>query len=789
MGLLKNVYFLTAILVILFLIANFSQAGEVVEEWVAWYNNGGVPTAMAIDSSDNVYVTGYNFGNETRLDYVTVKYDTSGNQKWAACYNGPNDSDDWAFDIAVDSSGNAYVTGGSNSDYTTIKYDPNGSQLWVACYNGPTNNLDWAKAIALDNLGYIYVTGFSRNGSENKDFATIKYDPNGNQKWVARYDGHLNSNDEAQDIALDSLGNVYVTGYSTWAYYDYTTIKYDPNGNEKWVALYNGSGNYNDCAYDIAIDSSSNVYVTGYTCSVTTADDYGTIKYDTNGNQKWVARYNRAGYSFDYAKALSLDNSGNVYITGYSRGGNGDPNGDYVTVKYDSDGNQLWAAHYNGPGNGADFARDIDSDSLGNIYVTGFSDGNGTDSDYATIKYDPNGNQKWIVRYNGLANGEDSARAVAVNDSGDVFVTGYSTESETNDGYTTIKYSQGDAINKPCVILTNNSTSTLCAEEDNVNMPLYGMLTRFTIEATHPEYAVTTYDCPPNFDNCPPLSGDDYEFTPAELKLYDNGVWVVWAYRLSRFWRPQGMTASAAGGPLLEDTHYIAISKKVTGENSWPQFLVLYSDGNIRLIPHPPVGQTSVCFGSSVIIGPAEPLERPIAEIEAVSYQPSDNTLTLIYRQEGSAKLNMSVDRAIATITVDVNYPMNEFPFATFRSMFVDEGNCDTAKVTIWDNDSLVSDSNVLEVNQNHGDEFFFYRQTPSAHNMSAPDIKIKDFFKENIADLNRDSHVDFIDFARFATYWLESECCICGGANINCDEDVDYEDLYLLVSSWLMDK
>jgi hypothetical protein len=338
----------------------------------------------------------------------------------------------------------------------------------------------------------------------------------------------------------------------------------------------------------------------------------------------------------------------------------------------------------------------------------------------------------------------------------------------------------------PCVILDNNSVSTLCAEEDNINIPLYGMLSKFVIEATHPGYEVTTYDCPPNFTNCPPLSGTDYEFIPAQLKLYDDGIWVVWAYRLSHFWRPHGMTASAHAGPSLEDTHYIAVSKKIAGDNSWPQFMVLYADGNLRLIPQPPLGHSSVCFGASVIIGPVQNSIRPIAEINSVSYQPSDNTLTIIYRQQGSAKLSASVDRTLASVTIDVNYPVNELPFATFRSMFVDQGNCDTAKVSIMDNGSLVSDFNILEAGQITGDEFDFYRTMPSSHNMSAPDIKLKDFYKNVISDLNLDSQVDFSDFAALAVYWKESGCRICGGVNINCDQAIDYYDLKIIVSEWL---
>ena len=337
-----------------------------------------------------------------------------------------------------------------------------------------------------------------------------------------------------------------------------------------------------------------------------------------------------------------------------------------------------------------------------------------------------------------------------------------------------------------CVILGNDSVPTLCAEEDNVNMPFYGMPSRFVIEATHPEYVVTGYGCDPNFTNCPPPSGDDYEFTPAQLKLYDNGIWVVWAYRQSRFWRPRGMIASKVGGSSLNDAHYIAVSKKVAGENSWPQFLVLYCDGNLRLIPHPPAGHASVCFGASVIVGPAEPSERPIAEISSVSYEPSGNTLTVTYYAGGSAELNMSVDRTMASVTVDVNYPTDELAFTTFRSMFVEQGNCDTAKVAFWDDGTPVSDCNVLDANTSPGDDFFFYRERASVHNMSAPDIRIGEFFREIWPDVNGDSRVDLFDFAWFAARWMESECWICGGADIDCDEDVDYHDLSILVDRWL---
>jgi outer membrane protein assembly factor BamB len=207
-------------------------------------------------------------------------------------------------------------------------------------------------------------------------------------------------------------------------------------GGEKWVKRYNGPGNRYDLATAIAVDSSGNVYVTGSSEGSGTSSDYATIKYSSTGKQLWVKRYNGPGNGGDVATAIAVDSSANVYVTGNSVA----TLGNYATIKYSSTGKELWVRRYNGPTNGSDTADAIAVDSAGNVYVTGYSEGSGTSFDYATIKYSSTGKQLWVRRYNGPENGVDSAYAMAVDSSGNVYVTGYSEGSGTSFDYATIKY-------------------------------------------------------------------------------------------------------------------------------------------------------------------------------------------------------------------------------------------------------------------------------------------------------------------------------------------------------------
>ena len=246
--------------------------------------------AIALDSDNNIYITGASTGIGTGQDFATVKYDDSGNVLWVNRYDGFAESD-VAYDIAVDASGNAYVTGVANEPgvgrrYATIKYDVSGDQVWA-----DTSQRGDSRAIVVDFSGSAYVTG----GDSDGDYATVKYDTEGNKIWTRTYH---NASDSAWAIAIDASGDVYVTGRSSSdgtpnnTNTDYATIKYDSAGSVLWVSRFNGPQNtvdQADQAFDIAVDSLGNAYVTGMSLGIGSLGDYATVKYDSSGNEVWVS--------------------------------------------------------------------------------------------------------------------------------------------------------------------------------------------------------------------------------------------------------------------------------------------------------------------------------------------------------------------------------------------------------------------------------------------------------------------------------------------------------------------
>ena len=409
--------------------AGFSQTPV----WIAKYDNGNA-RAMTVDHAGNIYVTGpSDGGKKTGVDFLTVKYTPGGSLAWAARYNnGAANGEDWPYAIAVDASGNVYVTGRSitssggkvvNYDYATVKYNSGGGVEWTKRYGSSGNRSDIPQEVKVDNNGYVYVTGFTdamNLGGGGNSITTIKYDPaSGTEVWREVYDALPNiydspnpNTEQAFSLALDSSGNVYIAGT--------VLIKYNSSGTIVWV------NSTSDDRREVLVDGSNNILTTGFSGK--------TTKYDALGTLLWQAT-NAAGF-WD----MALDEVGNAYVTGSG-------NSTYETVKYDGNsGSQIWAATYLGNVNNADFARSIAVDNLGNAYVTGHTtvaSGRTDIGNIGTIKYNSAGQQQWLSLYEGDGFG------IVADASDNIYVAGTSASTRTTpSGIVILKYAPSSAASR-----------------------------------------------------------------------------------------------------------------------------------------------------------------------------------------------------------------------------------------------------------------------------------------------------------------------------------------------------
>ena len=398
----------------------FASAGSV---------NGDVGYSVVTDASGNVYVGGtyqntITFGHISKTssgsqDVFLVKYNNNGVVQWVQSGGGP--SSDFLTDIAIDVSGNIYITGdyfntaifestniGSASTGNNIyvaKYNSAGNLLWVKSAGG--TDVDFATSIAVDASGIAYITGsykgsatfggFNRTSAGSSDIYLAKYSSVGNVLSVHSIGGL--QTDTGTGVATDAGGNVYLTGSFGGSFSfggtdveseglsDSFFAKYNSNSVFQWVKTLGGDGD--DIAQAIKVDAGGSIYVSGQfsgTCHFGSvlgstrisqgSFDVFLVRYNTSGVIDWVKV--AGGTSTEYLQDMEVDPSGNIYMTGYfvntiifehiSKTSKG--NGDIFVAKYDAAaGDFQWLKVLGGKGN--DVGRAVAAHTSGALYVTG----------------------------------------------------------------------------------------------------------------------------------------------------------------------------------------------------------------------------------------------------------------------------------------------------------------------------------------------------------------------------------------------------------------------------------
>jgi hypothetical protein len=387
---------------------------------------------ITTDSSGNIYVTGYTVGdldgnsNAGELDLFVVKYSSTGVKQWTRQLG--TSAKDSGRSISTDSNDNVYVTGytvgdldgnssaGSN-DFFIAKYSSSGDKQWTRQLG--TSSSDYGFGIATDSNDNVYVTGYTEgdldgnSSAGNKDIFIVKYSSSGDKQWTRQLG--TSSNEVGYDITINSSDNVYVTGYTEGdldgnssaggGTADLFVVKYDSEGVKQWTRQLGTSSN--EVGYNITSDSSSNVYVTGYTSGDLDGNtnagsiDFFVVKYSGSGDKQWTRQLGTS--SNDFASVIASDSSDNIYVTGYTGGdldGNTNAGGAYdlFVIKFNSSGTKQWTRQLGT--SSSDLGTGISDDSNNNIYVTGYTDGNldgNTNAggrDIFVMKFDSNGNKQ-----------------------------------------------------------------------------------------------------------------------------------------------------------------------------------------------------------------------------------------------------------------------------------------------------------------------------------------------------------------------------------------------------------
>jgi hypothetical protein len=357
--------------------------------FVTKYNNNGIPQwvqmaggtlgdggfGIALDASGNIYINGFftgtaTFGSLTPLtsagnsDVFVAKYNNSGTPQWVRQGGGLNS--DYSTKIVSDASGNVYIIGffqgsatfGSLAPITglglydcyIVKYNTSGTALWAQKASVSSGGAIYGNSVGLDASGNVYITGYfygtatfgslapiASIGSGNAIFVARLISSDGFFAWVQSPTTNFNGGGGGNDIALDALGNVYLTGsfYGTATFGSLPSItssgasdifvaKYNSSGVAQWIKQAGGSTN-NDEGIRIALDASVNIYITGYFNGTATfgtlppltslgAKDIFIAKYNSNGVEQWVQK--AGGIGSDEGSSIMVDAFGTVYTIG-----------------------------------------------------------------------------------------------------------------------------------------------------------------------------------------------------------------------------------------------------------------------------------------------------------------------------------------------------------------------------------------------------------------------------------------------------------------------------------------
>jgi len=439
---------------------------DVFTKWVARFDAArglDQPVALAADSQGNVYVTGSSFV-DTNQEALTIKYDSRGKLIWKAWLAAPSKIAQ-GLDIGVDSAGNSYVfftfshpLAASPSEVlpevVTAKYNSAGVRQWINFIDSdsqPSGLLRYPSHLAVSPLGNVYITYTESESASLSRAITTKYDTTGKTVWSQVVKDAAGNFPLA--VGLDAHENIYVDLDVSNVNIDFDEgeiVKYGPNG----IRLATFGRGQIGALNAFHVDSAGACYFLGRGEPVgfPNVPDQIVAKFNPDQSLAFLVDLTQTAPepNRDLA-AISSNSTGDTFVAQTISGASTATHGtDISVIKFDATGHQKFLTRYNGhtDDSGNDRAVALAVNSTGDAYVTGASERVGGVPEFATIKYDISGVRQWVARYVGPAETSDSPRAIAIS-GGSVIVTGASNGIGTSTDWATIDYVQDAAVVRP----------------------------------------------------------------------------------------------------------------------------------------------------------------------------------------------------------------------------------------------------------------------------------------------------------------------------------------------------
>ena len=677
------------------------------------------PTDIAVDSSGNIYISGFSHATwdsplrayTSDEDGFVAKLDSSGGIIWLTFLGASGN--DRAYGIAVDSSGDIFVGGYSSATWGTpvrsytsdidgfaVKLDSSGSITWSTFLGGSGN--DYLLDLEMDNDGNVYIGGWSTAtwGSPvqtigGTDGFAAKLDGSGNLTWNTFVGG--TSGDYSYRIAVDGSENVYLTGYSTATWgspvrafspsFDVFAVKLDSSGGYVWNTFLGSAET--DIGNGIAVDSSGNVYVGGYSSSTWgspvraySGDKDGfAAKLDSSGNITWNTFFGSS--ALDIGEELTLDSNGNLYMIGQSTSTWGSPERahsgfrDAVVVKYDSDGNLTWHTFLGS--SALDLGYGIAVDSSGNIYAGGRNFATwGSPVRAFTADYDASITKliapEMSVEGNSveIADGDSSPSTADHTDFGSADIasdTVVRTFTINNTGSANLTLSDTPIIavggtNAADFTVTADATTPVAASGNTTFQVTFNPSATGVRSATLSIANDDSDENPYNFSiQGTGTSANSFNAGPVSTPSGGNGAPVTAGDDIAPYVSRDGMVTKTRTIGSFDDSYQLTLEKGITVKTKIGTPLYYIHISAMRDSPLPP--EDAGVIGSVYKFYPAGATFDPPATLSTI-YDPSDlpegisegNLVIAYYDAESGEwiKLDSTVDRETNTITAKVSH-------------------------------------------------------------------------------------------------------------------------------------